>query len=481
MLDGNRVQGSRVAGNDWQVTVTPNNTTVVSVYANSTNVEFNAAVVSVPITVTNTTTTTTVTTPNHTVQIPPPPANLGPIAIASVTETPAASAGEVQLTVVTGIETSEVWVNFDRVNNARATGRFARATMVTQGTNSRTWVINFRPASWTVQQVEVGSNRTYNWPGAATQVYNLTLAQPFVAPITPRINSVTVNPRTILQNSTTTFTINTNLDAEHVWVRDSDGREHNAHRTTSTATVRNWTVSFSPGRTGAVTVFANSTRTETGAATRTENISVGHGGASIIGTPSAQRISSNLTRVNVTTNGTTESVWAIMPGTNHRVALRRTSTATGNRTWSEDVWTPEDWGNITIGVSSQSGNINNLSSEDSRTISFSNTGTGTGTSIHSADHRSNADREVRRGDIVEYRIITTDYVNSLSVTGNHVYWFGFTTFNTLSNNRREWIVSVEVSHNHPVNQNFAPVVHAHTGSGTTQVDSRTLPNTWIRS
>jgi hypothetical protein len=482
MVDGTRVQGSRIAGNDWSVTVTPNNTTTVTVFANSSNDQFNnAASISVPVTVTTATTTTTAQTVTHNVQIPVPPADLGPIAIASVTETPATASGEVQLTVVTGIETGEVWVNFDRVNNARATGRFARATMLTQGTNSRTWVVNFRPSAWATQQVEIGSNRTYNWPGAATRIHNLTLTQPFVAPIAPRINTVSINPRTVTGNNTTTFTINTNLDAEHVWVRDVNGREHTAHRTTSTTHARNWQVSFSPGRTGSVTVFANATRTEANAATRTESITVGHGGsASIIGTPTAQQIGGNQTRIHVTTNGTTESVWAIMPGTNHRIALRRTNTGTGNRTWSEDVQNIQEWGNIVIGVSSQSGNINNLSADDSRTISHTSSGTGTGV-IHSAVHWSNADREVRRGDTIQFRVTTSDHVTDLAITGanNAIDWTDVTRLSLVSSNVREWRVTIYVTDTAPLGR-LEPTLRAFSGNNA-MVDSMILPNTTIRN
>jgi hypothetical protein len=477
MVDGNRVQGTRVAGNDWSVTVSPIRTTTVSIFANSTNDQVNAASFAVPITVTGTTTTTTTT--NVTVQIPPAPANLGPITIASITETPATASGEVQLTIVTGVEANDVWVNFDRVNNARATGRFARATMLSQGTNSRTWVINFRPSAWATQQVEVGSNRTYNWPGASTQQYSLTLSQPFVAPVTPTINSVTVNPRNVTGGNTTTFTINTNLDVEHVWIRDADGREHNAHRTTSSAHARTWAVTFNPIRTGSVTVFANATRTETNAATRTESISVNQGSATIIGTPAISWLSGNQTRITVTTNSLTETVWAVMPGTNNRVALRRTNSGTGNRTWSEDVWSSDPWGNITIGASSQTGNLNSLSAEDSRTVSNMSGNNNTGGIIQSIDHLSSSDREVRRNSSTEFLVRTSGDVNRFEVIGNHIDGINFRLNNTLSGSVQEWIITVFVAHNAPINQNLSLTLRAF--SGNFQLDSRTMPSTMVRN
>lgn len=485
MVDGVRVQGSRVSGNDWSVTVAPSRTTTVSIFANSSNDQFNASSFAVPINVTGTTGTTTTTTPNVTVQIPPAPANLGPIAIASITETPAENTGEVQLTVVTGVQTSEVWVNFDRVNNARATGRFARATMLSQTTNSRTWVINFRPAAWASQQVEVGSNRTYNWPGATTQNYSLTLSQPFVAPVTPSINSVNVSPRNVTSGNTTTFTIATNLDVEHVWVRDVDGREHSANRTSSSAHARNWSVTFNPVRTGNVTVFANTTRTDSNASTRTENVTVNQGGATIIGTPTVSWLSGNQTRVSVTTNHMAETVWVIMPGTNNRVSLRRTDSGLSNRTWSEDVWSSDPWGNITVGASSQTGNLNSLTAEDSRNVSHttSNNYNNFGGIIESIDHLSFADRDVRRGQSTEFLVRTSSDVNSFTVTGSYVDGINFRINNTLSNHAKEWIVTVFIAYNAPINQNLSLTLNAFSGhsGGGTRIDHRFMPTTTVRS
>ncbi|MCL1884107.1 MAG: hypothetical protein FWF81_10200, partial [Defluviitaleaceae bacterium] len=380
VVDGVRTQGTR-SGNNWTVTVSPTRTSTVNIFANSVNNETNAASISVPVTVTG---AAVATTPNPAVTIPAAPANLGPIAIASVTETPALAAGQVQLTIVTGRETNEVWVNFDRANNVRATGRFARGTMLSQGAHYRTWVVNFTPASWTEQQVEVGSNRTYNWPGAATRLYTLTLTQPFVRVANPSIQNTTVTNRTVAPGSNATITIRTNADVENVWVRNVDGTEFNATRTSTTATQRNWSVTFNPVRTGNVTIFANSDRTETGAVTRTENITVGNVTTQIVGTPTAHWLAgqNNQLRINVTTNDQANSVWATLPD-GQRVQLSRQNSGTGNRTWQADTWTTFGHGghhdpitgqwipaggtwNITIHASNQTGT--NAPSDTSRNI-----------------------------------------------------------------------------------------------------------------
>ena len=476
-VDGVHTQGTRVNANqnDWTVTVSPSRSTTVTIFANNQNNQTGAASISIPVTVTGTTSQTPSTPAQTTVAIPPAPANLGPIDIASVTETPATAQGEVQLTVVTGAETNDVWVNFDRVNNARATGRFARGTMISQNANSRTWVINFRPNAWATQQVEIGSNRTYNWPGASTQFHNLTLSQPFVPPSNPAIQNVTVSNRSVNTGSNTTFTIRTNNDVEHVWVRDADGREHNANRTTTSGANRNWTVTFNPVRSGNVTIFANATRTETGAVTRTENINVGHNfDATIVGTPTATWVSGNNTRINVTTNQHAETVWAVMPGSNNRIQLNRTNSGSGNRTWSIDTWDSSSSGNIIINVSSQTGNINHLSADDTRTISRS--GTSSSGSIISVAHWHNSNRDAARGGYTEFRIRTSVDVDRLEVFGTQGEATRITRGH-LSNNEREWSVEVRIFSNVPINSQVAFTVEAYVNNNL--VDTRTLPLTTI--
>ncbi|MCL1862957.1 MAG: hypothetical protein FWF78_05275 [Defluviitaleaceae bacterium] len=474
MVDGVRTQGSRVGNsNDWVVTVTPNRTTTVSIFANTNNSENGAAIINIPVTVgAATTTVTTPTTPA--VTIPAAPANLGPIAIASITETPATGVGYVQLTIVTGSETNEVWVNFNRTNNARGTGHFARGTMTTQDSNSRTWVVNFRPSTWAVQQVEVGSNRTYNWPGAATQLYNLTLTQPFVAPVTPRINNVNVANRTVTPGGNTTFTITTNLDVEHVWVRDVDGREHNATRSTSGATTRTWRVTFPPIRSGNVTIFANATRNTDNAATRTENITVSHTTGQIIGTPTASwthHHHSNETLIQVTTNSYVQTVWATMPGTGNRVQLSRTNSGTGNRSWSVIATDTVSHGNIIINVSTTTGNLNTLTAEDTRTITRTHGTTGSGW-IHSSVVWPGTSTALSRGQSATFRVVTSPNITNLTVTGGHGTLARQPQRTLEHNNETEWLVEVIVGHNAPTGQN---VFQIGAYSGNSRVDTRSLP------
>ena len=438
MVDNARTQGTRISGNNWSVTVHPTNSTTVHIYANNANNTNGAARISIPVNIA----AATPLTPS--VVIPPAPPNLGPVAIASITETPSIGHGYVQLTVVTGAEANEVWANFDRVNNARATGSFRRGTMVSQDLNSRTWVINFRPSVWTTQVVEIGSNRTYNWPGAATQTFNLTLAQQFVH-ATPEIRSATPGPRNVNAGGRVTFSISTNPTVEHVWIRDVDNREFTAIRGTTTATARNWTLEFHPNRTGDVTVFANNTRTETGAARRTERITVGgtswgYGDARIVGTPSAVN-DGNGVMIEATTNRYAERVWATLPG-GRRVELHRIGTGTGNRTW--EVWaTNVSSGTITVSATTQvSGTLNNLTADDTRNATRTTGTTGTGRII-SGEHWSGS--EVDTGDTIDFRIRTDRNVHDLFIEGTHVRSYSIVSGPTLrTNNEYEWRVRVRI-------------------------------------
>lgn len=310
MVDGARINATRnlphAAGpREWTLTITPAASTDVSIFANSTNTQTNAARIVMPITVTGT--AVTAVAPN----VPVVTSAIGPVAIAHVLETPSVAAGQVQLTVVTGLAANEVWVNFDRANNVRGTGRFTRGTVVSENEFSRTWVINFTPRAWAVQTVEVGANRTYNWPGAGIATHTLTLAHGFVPPVTAAnsIQAVTLTPAQVSPGAVQTFNIRTDPGITHVWLRDMDGREVTATRQgTATANHQNWRITFTPPRSGQVTVFANTSRTTVGAASTTRNVVVG-GGFVDIHSAHANVTAVGGVVVTVTTNANANAVW----------------------------------------------------------------------------------------------------------------------------------------------------------------------------
>ncbi|MCL2286568.1 MAG: hypothetical protein FWC32_09435 [Firmicutes bacterium] len=384
-VDNERVQGTLQSANTWQIVVRPNRTQNITVVASETNSVTDAAMANIPITVTGAATQQVTTTP-PTIQpgvgpplnlllqpfTPPPPLPppAGNMAIHSITETEAIRENYVRLTVVTGIGAYEVWAQFDGERFRRAQEQTAARTETT-----RTWTIDFRPQRWAAQTIQVSANREYRVAGAVTQEYELTLAAPFVPPIEPHIQSVSVSPRTVDSGGSTTFTIRTNQHVNYVWIIDADGNRRDARRSgTATATARNWSVTFNPGRTGTVTVYANTTNTTSGAVTRTENVTVQVQNVAIL-SPTTARWSHqnwwdtgwNSVVVEVTTNQFAEHVWVQLPNGNTHSLSRISGTGTANRTWRVEI---SNVGNITslqVHASDVSGT---WSSRDSRTVTI---------------------------------------------------------------------------------------------------------------
>jgi hypothetical protein len=439
MVGSTRVNATNISGNNWSLTITPTaNMNNVTVYANSTNTRAGAAVFSIPINVTTAQQTPVTVAPI----VPPAPANLAPMAIASVTETPAIAANSIQLTVVTGAGVNEVWAHFDR---HQGEGRFARATMASQDANSRTWVLNFTPRAWAVQTVQVGANRTYDWPGATLRDHALTLAQPFVPPVNPTITNVTVANRTVATGANATFTIRTNTDVNNVWVRNVDGAETNATRTTDTANARNWTVSFNPQRSGTVAIYANATRTTTGAARRTETITVGHTSATISAANANWTTGTQVT-ISATTNNAAQSVWAVLPN-GQRVQLNQTTAAatTGNRTWSTTANNIAHGGTITVFASGISGNIQTLTGDDSRTAVWG-TQVGTGIITNVQPHAL----AVARGGMISFTVRTLPGVTLQASGGTHATAFASTPTTITATGEQEWLVQFFIHNTKPI-------------------------------
>jgi len=380
-VDGVRVQGTLQSANTWRLVASPSRTGNIIINANATNNETGAATVSIPITVNAATVTTPPTTPITPGVGPPitimqgvsrpdtPAVTTGPLAIHSITETPAIRANYIQLTVVAGVGANEVWVQFDD-------GRFRRGQEQTalRTETTRTWVINFRPERWAVQTVQVSANREYVFAGATTQNHVLTLAEPFVAPVVPTIQGVSPSTRNVLPGGSTTFTIRTNLDVNYVWIIDVDGNRRNATASgRPTATTRTWTVTFSPTRTGSVTVYANTANNTTGAVTSTEHITAQQQNASFVGTPTARWSHDwwtagwqNVT-VEVTTNQFAEHVWVQLPNGNTHALNRISGTGTTDRTWRAEISSVGNISTLQVHISDVSGS---WTSRDSRSVSI---------------------------------------------------------------------------------------------------------------
>ena len=271
---------------------------------------------------------------------------LHPSAIQAVWESEATAEGYVQLTVVTGVAVSHVWIQFER-------NRFVHGTRVASDVTSQTWTINYRPSFSTPHTVTIFSNWGNTPVGAYTREHVVFLHSPFIPLEHPIIQNITVaqrdiihaNPRYVAPGTEVTLRIRTNADMGAVWIRDIDGIERRATMVwPTTATQRNWEVVFTPTRPGYVVVFANETHTPWGAAQRSEFVGIGSGGAAVF-SASASRImewhwgmQANAV-IRVTTNEHTNSVWAVLP--NRQVVPLRHVLGFGvsERVWEAAVWT----------------------------------------------------------------------------------------------------------------------------------------------
>jgi len=438
-VDGQTIQAIPGAANaierDWTLTVNPTRTTVVMFFANANNTQNGAATASIPVNV------TTVAAVPPIGQVPPvtsPGTGTGPLAIHSVTETPALRAGEVQLTVVTGTGAGEVWVRFDG-------DRFRRGQRTAQTASNQTWVINFQPAQWATQTVQISSNTTYTLAGAINHSHQLALSAPFVRPVNPQIQNIQVSPRDVNTGANTTFTIRTNIDAEVVWVVDVDGNRHNAQRTQNAATTRTWTVTFNPRRTGQVQVFANATDTATGAATRNENITVRQQRAEFTAGTAHWSTGNNVT-VEVTTNQWAERVWVEHLG--QRLELNRQNWgSTGNRTWRVEINNVSSaTSNLQVRASERTDalntNLNNLSADASRTVSITGWGGDSGSQNVSLVQGNgwlwSVQAQHLHNDEVRFTLNTTTNVTGVFIQGRNAHPHGAGTFTI--DLPRSWVV-----------------------------------------
>jgi len=376
MVDGVRAQAAMVTEDaetrDWALSTFPSRTTNVNIFANDENNEVGAASISLPVTIVAP--VVVAATPAEpiaqaVVETTEPAAPLEAnvregVSIVNITEVTAPAVNTVRLSVVTGPQANYTWVRFDG-------DRYVQGRLVEQNVLSRTWTIDFRPRNWSPQQVQVGSNRTYDYPGASLRNFDVLLGHPAIPDTQAFISNVTVSPREVNPGARTTFTIRTNADAAHVWVRDAEGREHNARSVSPTTTTsRTWEVSFNPMITGNVTVFANTIRSEAGADIRAEHITVRSTQRATISHAWAERTGSGLSsvRISATTNRDAATVWAVLT-CGRRIQLNRTDTGTGHRSWEAWVSNVPVGASIVVQVSNQTGQIHLLTPCDTRSVS----------------------------------------------------------------------------------------------------------------
>ena len=91
----------------------------------------------------------------------------------------------------------------------------------------------------------------------------------------PTINRVDADKTSVYTGESITLTVRTNTEATDVWIHYDNTDLYAARYTTDPAGYRVWAITFYPARSQTVTIYANTSRSLTGAAQQTKRITVG--------------------------------------------------------------------------------------------------------------------------------------------------------------------------------------------------------------
>ena len=336
------------------------------------------------------------------------PGAIAGIQIIDVFESRALQPNAVQLTVITGPHTGEVWVRLGAYPHSWYRGRLQSETPT-----SRIWTINYIPAVYEPHSVQVGSNTTYSLIGASLRYHDVRLEAPYIPRVNPIIHNRTINTNTVNVGNSTTIRVMTNQYVYSVWVSDADGIETVARRIPPfvESAARHFEVMVAPYRTGTLTIFAGAWVGDPNAVSIPENIVV-HVPHVYITQASVTQIPNSLHEealIRVTTNQNAGSVWAVLPdGETIRLNLIGQPGATGPRIWESrpaGISTP----NITIRVSATTSNIPSV------TQTLSNWGTVVG-GAHLQGHSgiiNLTQHNARRGSSVVVQFNVPDYMTQV--------------------------------------------------------------------
>ena len=334
-VNGVRVQAARqgfdFAGNqNWQLSVTPNTSQTINIFASTTNTTAGAATMFVPVTVTE-------------INQGQGPSGGAGLAIHSIRELASLTQGTARLEVVTGPDVGAVWVHLASLGNA---GFFNSQQPVSVTATSRTFIIEIRPGiAWHPQTVTVSANRVFGLGGETTQQFNLTLSQIMGTP--QILNTIPAQTAQAI-NGIATFTVNTNAAVNHVWAVVG-GQRFEGRRTgntnqwvvdiwvnigTNNLTAQIW-ASSTGVQTDAVSVMRNITRTGTGSNTW-----------QFIDNPTFMFVSGNTARIEAVTGTSTNRVSLQIGGTTHH--LTNIGTIGNTRTWAINVVVPSNITNIPV-------------------------------------------------------------------------------------------------------------------------------------
>ena len=191
---------------------------------------------------------------------------------------------------------------------------------------------------------------------AILQRFEGAFLAPTPEPEAVAIASVSVNRTTINAGDSVTLTIRTNSIANNVWVEFDNTNANAALQSTDTHGVKTWTVGIAPKESQKVRIYANTSKTSTGAARETQQITVNGRTASIID------INANTTSVelgesvefNIRTSADVTTVWAVCDGRDVRATA--ISTSGGEKRWRVHV-TPSATQRVFIYASSSNSTV----------------------------------------------------------------------------------------------------------------------------
>jgi len=295
-------QSSNISGeNIWVAEVSPSSTQDVVVYANSVNVTQGASRRSVRITVDQ----------------------VGVLIYDIEADKDPVPKGEsVTFTITTNEKAEHVWI--------RLPGSLYRKAIRHSDRNDvKTWTVSFTPTE--DMTIQVNANTRYSNTNAVSENYDVLLVDP-----PAKLTNLRANKTSLVTNESVTFTITTNVEATHVWVKYDGDKTADARNTRTTRASKTWSVTFTPSRTQTVTAYANITKTETHAATRSLDLTVNTQSVSITETKalvSGNNLGDDTLTVTVTTNGAAQYVWVEAGRDTFELNFQQTL-ANGNKTWS---------------------------------------------------------------------------------------------------------------------------------------------------
>jgi hypothetical protein len=199
----------------------------------------------------------TPTPPTHST---PPPGNVPFINSANYSRLSLPAGTPVTVTVVTNSAVNNVWIDMGNRSYVDATYSY------TSVTGEKTWAATINPQVTT--NVTVLANTSRNTVGAAVKAQLITVTGSNI-----RIESVDVDRVSIASGGRVTFTIRTTTAAEYVWV-EYDNSSTNATYRSQSQGYKIWEVTITPRISQRVNIYANASRSTTGAANKTQQITV---------------------------------------------------------------------------------------------------------------------------------------------------------------------------------------------------------------